>query len=164
MTGHAAPIRIELPNLHATHHLADSLAAAAAPGQVILLEGPVGAGKTALARRIIQTLLTAHDTFEDVPSPTFTIVQTYEAGPLEIWHADLYRLTATSELEELGLDAAFDDAFCLVEWPDRLGQLVPEGLRITLSYGEFDDSRVALLDAKGRGRALLDAVLSEVTA
>jgi tRNA threonylcarbamoyladenosine biosynthesis protein TsaE len=88
---------------------------------------------------LIQSLLT---TPEDVPSPTFTLVQTYDTSAGAIWHADLYRLTSTFEIEELGLSDAFQDAICLVEWPDRLGELKPDGaLEITLeTTGE--DSRV----------------------
>lgn len=139
--------KLTLPDQAATHRLADALAAEAGPGTTILLDGPVGAGKTTLARRIIQTCLqTATGQIEDVPSPTFTIVQTYEAGPLEIWHADLYRLTSTSELSELGLDAAFDTAFCIVEWPDRLGDATPPALSIQLDYGPTPDARICALN------------------
>lgn len=94
-------------------------------GDVLLLEGPIGAGKTSLARAIIQSRLAAMDRIEDVPSPTYTLVQTYDLGEVEIWHADLYRLGHSSELFELGLDDAFEAAIVLVEWPDRLGDLVP---------------------------------------
>lgn len=134
-----------LSDQDATYRLADLLAAHATPGLTILLDGPVGAGKTTLARRIIQGCLAKVDAVEDVPSPTFTITQTYIAGELEIWHADLYRLTSTSELPELGLDTAFDSAFCLVEWPDRLGTHIPHGLRIDLAYGAQENARMATI-------------------
>lgn len=105
--------------------LARMLAAAAQPGQCLLLDGPVGAGKTHFARAFIRAR--QGDAAEDVPSPTFTLVQSYD-DPLsvEIWHADLYRLTDPSELEELGLDEALDRAICLIEWPDRI-EVVPPG-------------------------------------
>lgn len=132
----------------ATDRFADLLAAQAASGLTILLDGPVGAGKTTLARRLIQTCMCNADVpVEDIPSPTFTIVQSYEAGPLDIWHADLYRLTSTSELHELGLEAAFETAFCIVEWPDRLGELTPDALRVTLSYGDEENTRHCALSA-----------------
>lgn len=123
----------------ATAHAAAELAPLLAAGDVILLSGPVGAGKTHFARHLIQTILTQP---EDVPSPTFTLVQTYEtrAGPL--WHSDLYRIGTVDEIEELGLTEAFDTAICLVEWPDRLGPLHPEAaLDIQLDYATDDDTR-----------------------
>ncbi len=115
-----------------TAALARMLAATLRPGQVILLDGPVGAGKTHFARAFIRAR--QGDEAEDVPSPTFTLVQTYD-DPMgtEIWHADLYRLSDPSELDELGLDDAIEDAVCLIEWPDRL-EAVPDGaLTIALS-------------------------------
>ncbi|UWQ14343.1 tRNA (adenosine(37)-N6)-threonylcarbamoyltransferase complex ATPase subunit type 1 TsaE [Aliiroseovarius sp. M344] len=96
------------------------------PGDVVLLQGEIGAGKTHLARSLIQARLAKVGIEEDVPSPTFTLVQTYNVGTAEIWHADLYRLTHPDEIEELGLTQAFDDAICLIEWPDRLGELQPD--------------------------------------
>ncbi len=83
---------------------------------------------------------------EDVPSPTFTLVQTYETSIGEIWHADLYRLSNFSEIEELGLNQAFSDAICLVEWPDRLGGHSPkDALTVSLDAPFGDDRRLATL-------------------
>ncbi|WP_397541644.1 tRNA (adenosine(37)-N6)-threonylcarbamoyltransferase complex ATPase subunit type 1 TsaE [Roseovarius salis] len=114
----------------ATHALATALARVLEPGDTVLLEGPVGAGKTHFARGVILALL---DVAEDVPSPTYTLVQAYLGRKSEIWHTDLYRLTDVSELEELGLFDAFESAICLVEWPDRLGQERPgNALLVTL--------------------------------
>ena len=108
-------------------------------GDVVLLEGNVGAGKTHFARALIQSLL---EIPEDVPSPTFTLVQTYDTKRGEVWHADLYRLTDTSEIEELGLLEAIENAICLIEWPDRLGDLRPaNALLLSLSDGATDDAR-----------------------
>lgn len=123
---------IDLPDEAATARLAEHLGRYVQPGDTILLDGPVGAGKTFLARALIQSLL---DVPEDVPSPTFTLVQTYEtqAGPL--WHADLYRVTSTGELEELGLGDALENCICLIEWPDRLGQDRPlDAITIALTH------------------------------
>lgn len=106
--------------------LADHLQA----GDCVLLEGPIGVGKSHLARALIRARL---GRVEEVPSPTFTLVQTYQAEDVEIWHADLYRLSHPDEVLELGLDDAFASAICLVEWPDRLGGHVPpDALRIRL--------------------------------
>ena len=92
---------------------------------MLFLTGPVGAGKTLLARSLIQAKLEQAGLYEEVPSPTFTLVQTYNADALEICHADLYRIETEYEIEELGLDEAFERSLCLVEWPEKL----PEGLR-----------------------------------
>lgn len=122
-----------------TARLATALAKKLQPGDTILLIGDVGAGKTHFARALIQSLL---DMPEDVPSPTFTLVQNYQTAAAMIWHADLYRLTSTHEIEELGLTEAFHDAICLVEWPDRLGELAPvDALSVSLKALEPDDER-----------------------
>src|SRR6056297_2376404 len=109
----------------ATPESTDRLAALLAPllvaGDVVLLSGPIGAGKTHFARALIQTRLAAQGRMEDIPSPTFTLVQTYDDEEVEIWHADLYRLTSADDVIELGLDEAFETAITLIEWPDRLG-------------------------------------------
>lgn len=109
------------------HHLAEQLK----PGDTLLLSGPVGTGKSHFARAVIRPLLIAT---EDIPSPTFTLVQSYPGVSGEIWHADLYRLSDTLEVVELGLAEAFSRAICLVEWPDRLGTLAPHNaLRLAFS-------------------------------
>lgn len=122
-------------------------------GDVLLLEGPIGAGKTHFARALIQSLLARA---EDVPSPTFTLVQTYEGVAFEIWHADLYRLTHPDEALELGLTDAFEAALCLVEWPERLGSDRPETALTLLFSVESDDTRrLALHSADDTWRARL---------
>ncbi|GHC51568.1 tRNA (adenosine(37)-N6)-threonylcarbamoyltransferase complex ATPase subunit type 1 TsaE [Neogemmobacter tilapiae] len=131
----------DLVDAAATERLGSALADWLRIGDTLLLEGPIGAGKTHLARSLIQARL---GRAEDVPSPTFTLVQTYEDERGDIWHADLYRLSQVDEVIELGLDAAFDRAICLVEWPDRLGDLAPDGaFQLTLSAK--GDGRVARL-------------------
>lgn len=135
----AAPLTLTCDSPEATGHVARTLAAHLHPGDTILLAGDVGAGKTHFTRCAILSLL---DRPEDVPSPTYTLVQTYDAAPGEIWHADLYRLTDISEIEELGLSAAFADAICLIEWPDRLGPLTPpDALTITFTAPGPEDAR-----------------------
>ncbi|WP_108500824.1 tRNA (adenosine(37)-N6)-threonylcarbamoyltransferase complex ATPase subunit type 1 TsaE [Paracoccus indicus] len=134
-----------------TAALARMMAADLHPGQTVLLEGPVGAGKTHFARAFIRAR--QGDLAEDVPSPTFTLVQTYD-DPMgsQIWHADLYRLTDPSELFELGLDDAMQDAICLIEWPDRLDLPPPDPLRITLAPCPDPDLRQIDLDFAGADR------------
>ena len=127
----SAPLSLFLPTEEDTDRLAQWLADRLGPGDTVLLSGPIGAGKSHLARAFIRARL---GRFEDVPSPTFTLVQTYQADDVEIWHADLYRLSHPDEVLELGLDDAFATAICLIEWPDRLGPLAPgNAIRITLS-------------------------------
>lgn len=124
-----------------TTHLGQTLAPLLRAGDTVLLSGPIGAGKTHLARALIQARL---GRAEDVPSPSFTLVQTYQAGEVEIWHTDLYRLSHPDEVWELGLDQAFASAICLVEWPDRLGSHLPPGaISITLSH--HGDGRLATI-------------------
>jgi tRNA threonylcarbamoyladenosine biosynthesis protein TsaE len=135
-------VTLFLPSEADTDRLGVWLAARLVPGDSLLLSGPIGAGKSHLARAFIRARL---GRFEDVPSPSFTLVQTYDAGDVEIWHADLYRLSHPDEVMELGLDDAFATAICLVEWPDRLGQLAPEnGIRLTLSSKE--EGRLVQID------------------
>ena len=116
-------ISVHLKTENATRKFALALGAALKRGDIILLRGGIGAGKSFVARAVIQSL---QEHPEDIPSPTFTLVQTYETSVGEIWHADLYRLSSVGEVEELGLLEAFDSAICLIEWPDILGSLIPE--------------------------------------
>lgn len=113
-----------LPDEAATQALATRLADHLRPGDTLLLEGEIGAGKSAFARALIRARL---GRIEDVPSPTFTLVQTYDDPAGDIWHCDLYRLTHPDEALELGLEDAFETAICLIEWPDRLGDVTPAG-------------------------------------
>jgi len=127
MTLHSRSITLNSPE--ETADLAIRLGTELQSGDILLLEGEIGSGKTHFARSLIQSLMAAP---EDVPSPTFTLVQAYDTETSEIWHCDLYRLTAVEEIEELGLIEAFDTAICLVEWPDKLGPLTPaSALKLT---------------------------------
>lgn len=122
-----------------TARLAGAVAGILRPGDTVLLVGDIGAGKTHFARCAIQAL--QGPATEDVPSPTFTIVQTYDSPRGELWHADLYRLTDLTEVIELGLEEAFETAICLVEWPDRLGDLAPQGALWLTFTPEGDTAR-----------------------
>lgn len=122
-----------------TADLARLLGTRLCTGDCLLLEGSIGAGKTHFARALIQS---NQDAPEDVPSPTFTLVQTYETRLGEIWHCDLYRLTDPSELEELGLTGAFETAITLIEWPDRLGAMTPDqALHLRFALDPFEHGR-----------------------
>jgi tRNA threonylcarbamoyladenosine biosynthesis protein TsaE len=136
---------IDLTDEAATEALGARLAAAARAGDVIALYGDLGAGKTFLARAFIRAL-TGPST--EVPSPTFTLVQTYAADGFEIWHFDLYRIGHASEARELGLDEA-EDGVALIEWPERLGDRLPRRrLEIRLSGQDTagqDGARIARL-------------------
>ena len=115
-----------------TAALGRQLASLARAGDVIALSGPLGVGKTTLVRGFLAGL--GHD--DEVPSPSFAIVQPYEELDLPAWHVDLYRLNDPAELPELGLDAA-EDAVLLVEWPEHGGEGAwPEALRLTLDFAE----------------------------
>ncbi|MGX9356089.1 tRNA (adenosine(37)-N6)-threonylcarbamoyltransferase complex ATPase subunit type 1 TsaE [Roseobacteraceae bacterium S113] len=127
------PISLQrhLRTLEDTEALAARLAEQVRPPATILLHGDVGAGKSAFARAFIRA---SGVTETDIPSPSFTLVQTYDGQRGPIWHSDLYRLTSLDEVEELGLFAAMEEAICLIEWPDRLENEAPtDALHITLA-------------------------------
>ncbi len=122
-------------NEEETRAFGAALARSATGGDVIMLSGPLGVGKTAFARGFIEALGHAGD----VPSPSFAIVQPYDDLDPPVWHVDLYRIEAPPEIEELGLDAAAD-AVLLVEWPERAGKDAwREALRLSLEFGSNDE-------------------------
>jgi tRNA threonylcarbamoyladenosine biosynthesis protein TsaE len=135
---------IDLPDEAATAALAARLAERARPGDVIALRGDLGTGKTTFARAFIHALGGS----EEVPSPTFTLVQIYALKAASIWHFDLYRLQSPEEAWELGIEEAFSTGIALIEWPERLGPLLPERrLDIALAFGEQAEARHAFLCA-----------------
>ncbi|EPY01521.1 tRNA (adenosine(37)-N6)-threonylcarbamoyltransferase complex ATPase subunit type 1 TsaE [Magnetospirillum fulvum] len=136
-----------LPDEDATRRLGQGLAALARPGDVIALHGGLGAGKSTLARAFIRAL-TSPD--EEVPSPTFTLVQVYDSSSGPLWHFDLYRLDRPDHAFELDIEDAFAEGICLIEWPDRLGPLLPAArLDLRLDEAENEGSRRAHLTATG---------------
>jgi tRNA threonylcarbamoyl adenosine modification protein YjeE len=138
-----------LPDLDATARLGASIAAGLAAGDAVALWGELGAGKTTLARAILAAL----GVTEDVPSPTFTLVQSYDTSP-PVAHYDLYRLRNARELEELGFEDALADGAVLVEWPERAPEaLPPETLHVRLGTG--DAGRKARLTGPARWESLI---------
>jgi tRNA threonylcarbamoyladenosine biosynthesis protein TsaE len=138
------PITLHLDSLAATERLAARLASVLRPGDALLLEGPLGAGKSALARAVLRRL--AGDPALEVPSPSFTLVQSYDLpGGGAAHHYDLYRLSGPADLAELGWDEA-REGIVLVEWPDRLGALRPDdAIALALAPGAGEEERVATL-------------------
>lgn len=127
-------MRIHLPDLAATERLGAAIGRGARAGDAILLSGPLGAGKTALARALLRAA--CGDPAMIVPSPSYTLVQTYHADTLALHHFDLWRLASHDEVRELGWEEARAGAV-IVEWPERLGPLRPaETLEIALSPAE----------------------------
>lgn len=133
---------MSLPDERATEALGATLAERLRVGDVVGLKGDLGAGKTTLARAIIRAA--AGDPELIVPSPTFTLVEVYETPRGTFWHFDLYRLEAAEQVYELGWEEALAEGITLVEWPERLGRLLPQHLSVTLEME--DDGRHALLD------------------
>ena len=129
-----------MENAEETGELARKIADRLRIHDVILLKGELGTGKSVFARSLIQALC-GEET--EVPSPTFTLVQTYDALDFTLWHFDLYRLNSGEEVYELGIEDAFDTGVSLIEWPERLGEQIPKGaLEIEFGYGEEENERI----------------------
>ena len=134
---------VDLPDEAATAALAARISALAEVGDVIALKGDLGCGKTSFARAFIR----ARGGAEEVPSPTFTLVQIYEFGSVAIWHFDFYRIKSPEEAWELGIEDAFIEGISLIEWPERLGPLLPRRrLEIEFLFGDRPEARRVLID------------------
>lgn len=146
---------MNLPDEAATARLGAAIAAQLRAGEAVCLTGPLGAGKSTLARALVRALTTPD---EEVPSPTFTLVQFYEGRRLAVAHFDLYRLTDPDEAYEIGLDEALDQGAAVIEWPQRLeGRLPPHRLDIEIELaGDDAGARRARLTPHGawEGRGL----------
>lgn len=135
---------LDLPDEAATETLARRVATIVRSGEQLALEGDLGAGKTVFARAFIRALCGAET---EVPSPTFTLVQTYDtADGRVLYHFDLYRLEDPEEALELDIDDAFAEGLSLIEWPDRMGGYLPRNpLHVALSYGDTETARTCTL-------------------
>jgi tRNA threonylcarbamoyl adenosine modification protein YjeE len=154
---------LTLPDSAATERLARAIAPHLGPGDFLGLTGGLGAGKSTFARALITARLAAQGRTEDIPSPSYTLVQTYDLDGVDLWHADLYRLKSASEIAELGLEDAFASAIVLVEWAERLGGALPARrlmLALELQPGP-EDARRAHLEARGPGWTWLPEALAE---
>ena len=137
-----------LPDPAATEAAAGKLAELCQPGDVICLFGNLGAGKTTFARGFLRAL----GVTDEIPSPTFNLLLTYDTAAGTIWHFDLYRLNEPNEIIELGFEDAMADGISLIEWPDRLGDWLPERrIEIYLIETKADTRRQLRLRAVGTG-------------
>jgi tRNA threonylcarbamoyladenosine biosynthesis protein TsaE len=136
-----------LADEEATRAAGAALAGVLRAGDVVLLDGPLGAGKTTLVRGLLRAL--GHE--GEVPSPSFAIVQPYDELPLPVWHVDLYRIGDPSEIEELGLDTMLGEGVLIVEWPGRAGAGAWPPSALALSIAQRDDGSRALTAQPGEG-------------
>lgn len=146
-----------LPQEADTQTLAAQMAPHLQGGDCLLLKGPLGAGKSVFARAVITAFLAEEERREDIPSPTYTLVQTYETTRATLWHADLFRLSDPEETLELGLDEAIARDITLIEWPERLGPYQPaRHLALTFDMGQGENpadepGRILTITANGPG-------------
>lgn len=158
MSGDSEPfsLRIALADPAATAALGMRIAAGLARGDAVALEGDLGAGKTTLARAVLRALGVS----EEVPSPTFTLVQTYDTPRLVVRHYDLYRIEDPNEARELGIDDALLEGAALIEWPERAREWLPRDLLQVTLAAAGDSARVAAL----RGPAKWSGYFEEIAA
>lgn len=145
---------ILLADPDATMTLGARLGAQLVRGDVVCLSGGLGAGKTTLARGAIAAWT---GKVQEAPSPTYVLVQTYEGPRGQLWHVDLYRLERAEEALELGLEDAFVDAACLIEWPQRLGAQLPRD-RLDIALETHGQGRRAILSGRGKWGARVGSI------
>jgi tRNA threonylcarbamoyladenosine biosynthesis protein TsaE len=157
------PLTLTLVDPEATERLGARVADRVGPGDVVAIAGSLGTGKTTLARAIIGALARRDGrTIEEVPSPTFTLVQIYEFSGATVHHFDLYRLRRPDEAIELGIEDAFASGISLIEWPERLGALLPrDRLEIALRLGQAPSERVAVLHGHGTWARRIEGLVDD---
>ncbi len=158
---------LSLADLTATAAFARRLAGVVRIGDVLALSGELGVGKTTFARSFINALPRPTGDYleEEVPSPTFTLVQIYDRRPAAVWHVDLYRLTTPEEAVELGLEEAFASAITLIEWPERLGPyLLADRLQLAFRFADGSDGRQVDLFGGQGWQSRLSGVLAHAGA
>ncbi|MFC2951066.1 tRNA (adenosine(37)-N6)-threonylcarbamoyltransferase complex ATPase subunit type 1 TsaE [Marinicaulis aureus] len=143
---------LDLADEQATGALGAALAPVLRGGDILRLEGDLGAGKSTLARGLIAALTGV----PDAPSPTFTLVETYDGPDFALWHFDLYRLEAPEDVWELGLEEALDGGLTLIEWPERIEGLLPDGA-LTVRLEVAGAARVARLEGDAPWKPRLSA-------
>lgn len=157
MSDDILPITLSLNGEKDTIRLGEDLALALGAGDCLALIGDLGAGKSTLARAFIRAMADAPDL--EVPSPTFTIIQTYPTR-IPVAHLDLYRLSDVSELDELGIDEMLEDGICLIEWPDIAAEILPPYQTISLRLEHSGEGRLAVIDAPAKQRSRLERVFA----
>ena len=161
MTRNKCSFKYILANKAETEALGASLAKIAAPGDIIALKGTLGSGKSVLARAFIRKY---SKPAENIPSPTFTLVQSYDMGFVPVYHFDLYRIINPEETIELGIEEAFSDGISLIEWPERLGSYLPKDhLEIWLRVNNKDSTRNIRLAGSKSWQPRLHNLFSEET-
>jgi len=149
-------MKINIENQSQTELCAQRIAQIAQPGDVIALHGDLGVGKSVFSRAFIRTLTS---TDEEVPSPTFTLVQIYETEAGEIYHFDMYRLESPDDSLELGIEEAFSEGISLIEWPSKLGNYLPwDCLNIDIAPGEDENARTISFSSQGNWMSRLEEI------
>ncbi len=150
-------VEIFLSTEQETAELGGKIAGALQDGDIVTLSGPLGAGKSSLARAIIRSKAGQIE----VPSPTFGLVSCYDTQSVQIWHFDLYRLESAQEIWELGLEEATENGVILIEWPEIINHLLPPN-RLSVELLPNDDGdgggRNAILEGKGKWAGILDSI------
>ncbi len=131
-------LTIEVQSLKETDELARALSLIVCPKDILALYGDLGVGKTAFSRFFIQFLA---QTKEDIPSPTFTLLQTYSSSKFPIFHFDLYRLEKPTDVYELGIEDAFIGGVSLIEWPEKMGKILPYSHRLDINISVIGEKR-----------------------